>query len=168
MYALLGRLVSGLNICASALTLIIAVIIGVDVLGRVALHRPLYGVPEITKLSIVCIVWLQLAYTLHVRKHLRADTFLGALPRGWRRALLALNALCGAFVFAVIAYYGFSELSTTWTNGVFEGEEPVRIPVWPVWLILVGGAALTAVEYGMQALQAAGIGRFHDDIRPSE
>ncbi|MGE5145715.1 MAG: TRAP transporter small permease [Candidatus Eiseniibacteriota bacterium] len=168
MYALLGRLVSGLNVCASLLTLAIAVSIGADVLGRVLFRHPLYGIPEITKLSIVAIVWLQMAYTLHVRKHLRSDTLLGAFPSGWRRGVMLVNAGAGAFVFGVIAYYGWPALTSAWLNGVFEGEEPVRIPVWPVWAVLVGGAGLTAIEYGAQALQALGIGEYRDDAGPAD
>src|SRR5690606_40377074 len=117
---------STLNFSASILMLVIMIIIGVDVFGRALFSQPLHGVPEITKLSIVCLVWLQMAHTLHIRKHLRADTLVGMMPTGGRRVVMLANAICGAFVFAVIAVYGYFELARAWSAGTFEGDDPVR------------------------------------------
>jgi TRAP-type C4-dicarboxylate transport system permease small subunit len=168
MYASLGRLLAALNIAASFLTLGLILLIGVDVFGRWLAGYPLQGVPEIAKLAIVCIVWLQMGYTLHIRKHLRADTLLQVMPLGGRRTVAALNALGGLFIFAVIAYAGYWELLRSWTGGIFEGEHPVRVPVWPVWLVITLGAALTAIEYAVQFSQAAGFGTYRDDSGGSE
>lgn len=163
MYATFGRALSYLNIAASLLTVGLLLLIGVDVFGRWLFRHPIQGVPEITKLGIVAIVWLQMSYTLHIRKQLRADSLLHFMPAGGKRTIAFLNALLGVFVFGVVAYAGYFELVRSWTNGVFEGEHPVRIPVWPVWGLLVLGAALTAVEYALQGFQAAGFGTFIDD-----
>jgi TRAP-type C4-dicarboxylate transport system permease small subunit len=163
MHRALGHVLSGLNILAGLLTVALMLLIGTDVLGRWLLGRPVQGVPELTKLGIVVIVWLQMGYTLHIRKHLRTDSLLQLMPRGGKRAVALVNAVCGAFIFGVIAYAGWFELVRSWTAGTFEGEEPMRVPVWPIWLTLVAGAALTAVEYAIQGLQAAGLGRFTDD-----
>lgn len=163
MYASLGRLLAALNIAASFLTMGLMLLIGVDVFGRWLAGRPLQGVPEIAKLAIVCIVWLQMGYTLHIRKHLRADTLLQIMPPAGKRTVAALNALGGVFIFAVVAYAGYWELLRSWTSGIFEGEHPVRVPVWPVWLVITVGAALTAVEYAVQLAQAVGVGTYRDD-----
>ncbi|MBO0765303.1 MAG: TRAP transporter small permease [Hyphomicrobiaceae bacterium] len=163
MYRAFGHVLSALNICAGVLTLALMLLIGTDVFGRWLAGRPLQGVPELTKLGIVAIVWLQMAYTLHARKHLRADSLLNLMPRGGKRTVALLNAAFGAFIFGVIAYAGYFQLVDSWIGGTFEGEEPIRVPVWPVWLVLTAGAGLTAAEYAIQSLQAAGLGRFRDD-----
>ena len=49
-----------------------------------------------------------------------------------------------------------------WRIGAFEGERPVRVPTWPIWAIVVLGAALTALEYAGQAVQTV-LGQ-HDDV----
>lgn len=164
MYKALGRLLSAMNLCASLLTLLMMAFIGADVAGRAFFGAPVYGVPELTKLGVVCIVWLQMTYTLHARKHLRAETFLMAMPRPAQRTIAFANAVLGALVFAVIAYTASSELSRSWINGTFEGEHPMRIPVWPVWLVLVIGAGMTALEYAVQAGQAVGLGTYRDTL----
>jgi len=163
IYRSFGRLLSGLNIAGSVLTLGLLVLIGIDVFGRWLFGRPLRGVPELAKLGIVAIVWLEFGYPLHIRKHLRADSLLHFMPRAGKRTVALLNAVLGAFILGAVAYAGYFEFIRSWTNGVFEGEHPVRIPVWPVWGLLVVGAALTALEYAIQAFQAAGFGTFKDD-----
>jgi TRAP-type C4-dicarboxylate transport system permease small subunit len=168
MYLAFGRVLSALNILAGLLTVGLMGLIGTDVLGRWLLGRPIQGVAELTKLGIVAIVWAQMAYTLHTRKHLRADSLLRLMPSGGKRTVALINAVCGTFVFGVIAYAGYFELVRSWTNGTFEGEHPMRVPVWPIWLLLVLGAALTAAEYVVQGMQAAGLGRFTDDGEAGE
>lgn len=161
MNQLFGRLLSALNIVASLLICTIMLIITTDVVGRALFRFPLYGVPEMTKLSIICIVWLQMAYTLRQRQHLRSNLILGVLPRIGQQGVLLLNALVGVDIFTLIAYYSYPELLRAWRTGAFEGEHPVRIPVWPIWATVVIGSALTALEYVIQAVQTL-LGRGED------
>lgn len=128
-------------------------IITADVVGRAFFSYPLYGIPEITKLSIICIVWLQMAYALRERQHLRSTLLLSAMPSMASRTVVLLNCLLGATMMVLIAYYSFPELLRAWRTNVFEGEHPVRIPVWPIWAIVVGGSALTALEYMLQLVE---------------
>ena len=135
----------GCNTLASVWVLFIVGLISADVIGRAAFNSPLPGVPEIVRFSIVGMVWLQMAYTLRSGNHLRTD----AVPRphaarSRQRAVLIANSLVGIGLFVLIAWLGWIEMAKSFEIGAFEGEHPVRIPVWPVWAILVGGAALTA------------------------
>lgn len=153
MVQLFGRLLSALNLIASLLICAIMLIITVDVIGRAFFRFPLYGVPEITAMSVICIVWLQMAYTLRQRQHLRSNLILAALPRMGQRTILLLNALIGVGIFSLIAIYAYPELLRAWRTGAFEGEYPARIPVWPIWGTVVLGAALTALEYAVHVVQ---------------
>lgn len=168
MYRAFGRLLVLANLCAAALTLVMMFAIGLDVAGRVLFRSPLYGIPELTKVGIVCIVWLQIGYTLNVRKHLRAESILFVLRPGLRRVIVALNAIMGFTMFAVIAYAAWKQFGQAWANGTFEGEVPVRIQVWPVWLTIAVGSLLTGIEYLYQFGQALGFGTYTDeaDIAP--
>jgi TRAP-type C4-dicarboxylate transport system permease small subunit len=154
MWALLGKLLAFLNLIAALLIVAIMFLITTDVIGRAFFAYPLYGVPEITKLSIICMVWLQMAYTLRVRQHLRSTLIVGALPIIPRRAVLLLNCVAGSILMAIIAYYAYPELVRSYRLGYFEGEHPVRVPTWPIWAIVVLGSALTAIEYVIQGYQA--------------
>jgi len=156
--ALYHRFLSTLNFTASILIVAIMLVITTDVAGRAFFGRPLYGVPELTKFSVVCMVWLQMAYTLRTGKHLRSTLLLNMMGGPGRRVVLVVNCILGAVLMGMIAYYSYPEMLRAWRIGAFEGEHPVRIPTWPIWAIVVGGSALTAIEYPWQAVSLA-IGR---------
>jgi TRAP-type C4-dicarboxylate transport system permease small subunit len=120
-------------------------------------------VPEIVRFSIVGMVWLQMAYTLRSGNHLRTALALGRMPRLAQRAVLIANSLVGIGLFVMIAWLGWIETAKSFEIGAFEGEHPVRIPVWPIWAILVGGAVLTALQFALDAWRYLTVGP-----RPSE
>ena len=146
-------LLAGSNALASVWVLLIVALVSADVIGRAAFNAPLPGVPEVVRFSIVGMVWLQMAYALRSGNHLRTTLLLGRMPPFAQRAVLVANALVGIGLFVLIAWLGAIELAKSWEIGAFEGEHPVRIPVWPVWAILVGGAALTAVQFALDAVR---------------
>jgi TRAP-type C4-dicarboxylate transport system permease small subunit len=140
-------LMAGMNALGTAWICIITVIICSDILGRLLFNYPLIGVPEIVKVSVVALVWLQMAHTLRIGGHIRSDVILDRLsPRG--RALVnVVAALLGTFVFGFIAIAGWPNMIEGWRIGEFEGELPVRVPTYPVRTILILGAALTCFEF---------------------
>lgn len=153
MWTLLGRLEAIMNTVAALLILGIMMLISVDVIGRALFSYPLYGVPEITKFSIVCMVWLQMAYTLRRRQHLRSTLIFLALPQIPRRIINVASHLTGAVLMGTIAYNSYPEMISAYTFGEFEGEHPVRVPVWPIWAIIILGTTTTAIEFTGQAIQ---------------
>jgi TRAP-type C4-dicarboxylate transport system permease small subunit len=153
MSRLYDRLLQGLNALASLWVLFLVGLISTDVIGRAFFKAPLPGVPEIVKFSIVGMVWLWMAYALRSGAHLRTNLLLGRLPAVPQRIVLAVNAAIGVCLFAMIAWLGSIEMAKSYEYGAFEGEDPVRIPVWPIWGLLVLGAALTAVQYAIDTLR---------------
>lgn len=150
-----GFVLSGLNALASLCVVVLMLFIAVDVLSRALFAAPIAGVVELAEMSIVAIVWMQFAYTLRSNQHLRSNLLFGRLPRGARRAIYFCNCLLGVAVFGMIAWFGFHNAVETYNSGVFEGEHPMRIPVWPVWAILTLGAGLMTLEYLRQAISTA-------------
>lgn len=145
---------AGMNLVASLMVAALMLLITADVCSRLVLGIPFFGVPEIVKLSLVAMLWLQTAYTLRQRNHLRSTLILQRLPVGGQRAVLFLNCAAGAALMALIAYFGADEMARAWRIGAFEGEHPVRVPVWPIWATVVAGAALSCLEYHLQAIRA--------------
>ena len=85
------------------------------------------------------------------------------MPPLAQRAVLIANSLVGVGLFVLITWLGWIEMAKSYDIGAFEGEHPVRIPIWPVWGILVGGAALTALQFALDAVRYV-----HKGPRPSE
>ena len=136
-----------MNALGTAWIGVITVIVCADILGRLLFNYPLIGVPEIVKVSVVAIVWLQMAHTLRIGGHIRSDVILDRLPPRGKALVNVIAAVLGAFVFGFLVYGGWPNMIEGWRIGEFEGELPVRVPTYPVRTIMILGAALTCFEF---------------------
>ena len=144
---LLHGLMASLNIVGAVWVLLIMLLISVDVIGRAFFNSPLFGVPEIVKISVVGLVWCQMAHTLKIGAHLRSTILVDRMPPALRRAVEIVSCLMGAIIFALIVYSGWDTMLESWRIGEFEGEEPVRVPTAPIRSLVLIGAALTAIQF---------------------
>ncbi|MDH4175725.1 MAG: TRAP transporter small permease [Betaproteobacteria bacterium] len=145
---------AGLNAIGSVWVAAITVLICADILGRVLFKFPLVGVPEIVKVSIVAIVWLQIPHTLKTGGHLRSDVVLRFLSGRTRAALDVFAYGLGAVIFGLLVYSGWDTMIQAWQMGEFEGELPVRVPTYPLRSIVLLGAALAALQYLLMTAEA--------------
>jgi TRAP-type mannitol/chloroaromatic compound transport system permease small subunit len=135
------------NAIGTAWVALITVLISCDIVGRVAFNSPITGVPEIVKVSIVAIAWMQMAHTLKVGGHLRSEIILDRLPSKGKAIVNLLAYTMGAFIFAMVIFSGWGNMIESWRIGEFEGELPVRVPTYPVRTLLLLGAALTSIQF---------------------
>jgi TRAP-type mannitol/chloroaromatic compound transport system permease small subunit len=144
-------LLSGLNSVGTLWIFVLMLAVNADVAGRTILNAPLPGVPEFGRLSIVGIIFLQLAHTLRSGRMTRADGLLRMAQRRWPRFAAGVEAvfsLAGAVVFAVLVYGSYRPLLRSWASGEYAGVEGyVTFPTWPVRLIIVVGCALAAIQF---------------------
>ncbi|MDH3319891.1 MAG: TRAP transporter small permease [Betaproteobacteria bacterium] len=145
---------AGLNAIGSVWVAAITVLVCADILGRLLFQYPLVGVPEIVKVSIVAIVWLQIPHTLKTGGHLRSDIVLRFLSGRSRAAVDLFAYVLGALVFGLLVYSGWDTMIQAWELGEFEGELPVRVPTYPLRSIVLLGAALTALQFLLMAAEA--------------
>ncbi|WP_207480794.1 TRAP transporter small permease subunit [Arenibaculum pallidiluteum] len=136
------------------------VMIVADVLGRNFLNSPITGVAEIAGRLVVAIVFLQIASAIASDRMTRADfliRIIGDRAPAFAAFLEKLFALCGAVVFALIAYASWPDLVSSWTTNDFFGVQGIfTIPTWPFRAIVVVGAVAAAIAY---LLSIAGVGR---------
>lgn len=145
--AIFHRLLSALNLLGAVWVVLIMLLITADVIGRAFFDSPLFGVPEIVKISVVGLVWCMMPHTLKIGAHLRSTILLDRMPAGAQRAVEVLSCLLGVAIFALIVYSGWDHMIEAWKVGEFEGEDPVRVPTYPVRSLVVLGAALTAAQF---------------------
>jgi TRAP-type C4-dicarboxylate transport system permease small subunit len=117
------------------------------VVGRAFFNSPLFGVPEIVKISVVGLVWCQMAHTLKIGAHLRSTILLDRMPPAARRAIEIVSCILGLITFALIVYSGWDTMIEAWRIGEFEGEDPVRVPTSPIRTLVLLGAGLTAIQF---------------------
>lgn len=127
-----------------------------DVIGRNLFNTPIRGVIEIVTLSIVSIVFIQLADTLRTGKFTRADAILGALllrRPAIGRFLQALFHLAGAALLTIMSVASWSLLVESWQNGEYLGAiGDFQAPVWIMRAVIVFGSACTAITFFLLAL----------------
>jgi TRAP-type mannitol/chloroaromatic compound transport system permease small subunit len=153
-----GRLVDGMNGVGSALIFAIMFLICADVLARDLFNQPIDGVAELVAMSIIAIVFLQLASTLRHGRMSRADLFIDPFKARHPApgfALQALFDLAGVATCVIIAWASWPVFVRAWTDSEFIGVQGVfTAPTWPVKALVVAGSAIAAIQYLLLALRS--------------
>ncbi len=153
---LLDAATSAMNAVGTAWILALMLLINADVVGRGAFGNPINGVPEMVSLSILGIVFLQLANTLSVGRLTRSDAILGAVRRRLPRLADGIDAAfhaTGAVMMGIVLTSAWSIYERSVARGEFVGAVGnFTAPTWPINLIVVVGGAAMLLTFAMRAL----------------
>jgi TRAP-type C4-dicarboxylate transport system permease small subunit len=156
-----------LNVAGTLLILLMAIAVNFDIVGRDFFNRPIPGVNEFIGLSIVAVVFLQMANTLQEDRHISNDIFIRLIAVSHPRLSAGIYCafhLIGALLMAVIVVYVWPIVLENYRGGYYAGTAGViEIPIWPFMAVIVVGAAATAVQFLIDgwrlAMRAAALGR---------
>jgi TRAP-type C4-dicarboxylate transport system permease small subunit len=159
-----GTLTRILNVLGTLLILAMALAVNADITGRNAFNHPLPGVLEFIGLSIVAIVFLQMANTLREDRHVSNDILMRLVTIARPRLAAGINALfylIGAVLMVLVVWFVWPILVDNYRGGFYRGTANViEIPIWPFIVAIVLGAAVTAIQFLLFAwwalLKAAG------------
>lgn len=130
---------------------VLLVIINLDIGGRTLFNYPLRGVPEIVSMSIVALVFIQIAHTTAVGRLTRSEVFLGWLLRRFPRTghlVEGVYHLVGAALFAILFWASTPMLIKAWKINEYVGAEgDFKAPIWPVKLIIIIGCAAACIQF---------------------
>lgn len=150
------RLFSAMNAMGTIWILGLMVLINLDVIGRNLMNAPVRGVTEMVSLSIVGIVFLQLADTLRSGRFTRAEVLLEYLRRKNPQVCDAVQAvfhLTGLALMVVILLASWTPLADAVRIREYIGAVgDFQIPVWPVRLITLLGLLATALCFCLLAI----------------
>ena len=154
------KFVSSLNALATFWIFAIMVLITCDVVGRGLFNHPLTGTPEFVKVSLVGIVFLQIPHTFWNNRHIRS-TIIQMRVRPLTRTILdaAANVLGGA-VFLGVFMASWTRALTAFRIKEFEGEV-VRIPVYPIRIIILVGSAVAVLLFCARLIDNIRVARRH-------
>lgn len=144
---LLKKLNRALMVFAAFWAFLLAVSIGIDVAGRETINQPLTGTYELITNSVAMIAFLQVAYAVQSRSMLRADFLLHLFPDALKRVLDAIGYGAGAVIFGLIVYGCYDPLVTAIARGEYEGDGALRVPVWPIYSVIILGSLLACLSY---------------------
>ena len=143
--------VAGLNSVGTVLIFALVVMINLDVFSRFLFNAPIDGVTELVELSIVAIVFLQLADAVRNGRLTRSEGLYSRLQEKYPRLANGLGIffdLGGAVFFVTIIMGGIPRLVDAWQRDYFAGNRGIFVvPVWPVRLVLVIGALTVVIVF---------------------
>lgn len=146
-----GVVTQALNVAGTVLILVMVIAVNADVIGRDFFNHPIPGVIEFTGLSIVTVVFLQLANTLREGRHVSNDLLTQLIVRSHPRLVFLLYALfnlIGAVLMALIVFYMWPLLERNYQGGFYAGTAGViEIPIWPFMATVVIGATATCIQF---------------------
>lgn len=148
-----------LNVAGTLLIVAVMLLVNGDVIGRGAFDAPVSGVPEMVSMSIVAIVFLQIAQTFRMGRLTRTELLLGGLERRHPRTRQGVEVIFSlaaiALVWQIIAA-SWPLFRKAWERGTYEGTIGDFIaPVWPVKLIIVIGCVALLVQLVLHGVGAA-------------
>ncbi len=89
---------------AAACLMGMAVLTGVDVVGRAAFNKPLFGTEEMVGMLAVLVVGLSLPYTHSQGSHIGVELVVSRLPRRIRRRVALVTEGLSTLLFVVVAW----------------------------------------------------------------
>ncbi len=147
---------SVMNSIGTVWVFVLLIIINLDIGGRAIFNHPIRGVPEIVSMSIVGLVFMQIAHTTHVGRLTRSEVILGFLDRRVPRVssfLQGLYELVGAALFVILFRASYPMFIKAWQIGEYVGAEgDFKAPVWPVKLIILIGCVAAGIEFLLLAI----------------
>jgi TRAP-type C4-dicarboxylate transport system permease small subunit len=147
MLSVLVRFARSIHLISAFWVLLLAGVILVDVIGRAGFNRPFLGASEIIKNSVVSIALLQLPLAILMDSMLRTTVLTDRFGPFGQRILRTLCGVLGCAIFLLIAWAGWQPALSAFAVGEYEGEGALRVPTWPVRILLVATCLLSAVCY---------------------
>ena len=156
---LLGIVIAASNCLGSVWIFVVMMGIVADIVGRKLFNAPISGTTELVTMSVVALLYLQLAYTLRAGSMTRSDAVLGRLIARRPKighGLAIVFACAGAALMAAIMMRAWPKWVKAYDNDFYVGIIGVfSFPNWPMLLIVFTGCALTALQFLLLAAESA-------------
>ena len=136
-----------MHILSSVWVFILAVVILIDVFGRILFSQPLPGTKEILQSSVIAVTFLQIPLAIYSGSMLRTTLVHDLMPAFVKKLLRTFAYALGFMLFAAIGYASFPEAVDAMRIGEYEGEGALRIYTWPIRFLIVVTAIFAAIAY---------------------
>lgn len=152
------RVVIGMNALGSVWILFLILLVTTDALSRSFFTRPIAGVTEMVEISIIGIVFLQLADAIRTGRLTRADSFLTLLRVRHGRIAHGMESFFFLFgaVYMALGLWGSVPLLTEAIerNSYFGNQGVFTVIVWPIKAVLSLGLFICLIEFLRQAARS--------------
>lgn len=144
-------IVGGMNAAGSCWIVVLMLMINAEAIGRSAFNSPIIGVIELIQISIVGIVFMQLADSLRRGVLTRSDGLFNQVMARHPRAGHAMGVftyLLGAIFMLLIFYGSFPLLIEAWKEDHYIGVEGMfTAPLWPIGTVVNVAVCVTTIQF---------------------
>lgn len=155
---MIDHVTMALNVVGTLLIIAIMVLVNADVIGRGMFNLPISGVPEMVSMSIVAIVFLQVAQTFRMGRLTRTEALLGSIEKRSPRLRAAIEFVFCAGAIALMLQLleaSWPLFVKSWERNTYEGTiGDFTAPIWPVKLIILIGCTALLVQLAISGLAA--------------
>jgi TRAP-type C4-dicarboxylate transport system permease small subunit len=148
------KFAAGSNIVGTLWILVIMFVMTGDVFGRLLFNSPIAGTPEIVRVSLVGILFLQLADTFWTGRLVRCDICTERLSSRGRIFIDMVSYFLGAVIFIILFIASVPATIQVWKLLEYEGEGALRVPIYPIRTLILIGSALTAILFVFRQVQS--------------
>lgn len=133
---------------AGVVLILLMLLTTADVVGRYFFNAPLGGVFDLTHFAVAIMTYLGLAYCGFRGAHVVIELLYDRLPPGGRRVLRRVGNLAGCVLFGVISWQ--TAVQAVFVRDMGEASQMMAIPLFPLYCVVVFGAALFAWVMGLR------------------
>jgi len=150
--------VDGLAAVGTLLIGVLMFIICADVIARNLIGSSLPLISELGALTLVMIVYLQLATTIRADRLARTEIFFTGFRAKYPRAGALLSAVfdaVGALMIGSIAWSTIRILGKDYESGEYIGVTGIAtLPTWPFRVLILIGVTVAAIEFVLRVIQS--------------
>ncbi len=163
------KIIAALNAIGTGWIFVMMSLIVADVFMRFVFNSPIRGVPLIITMSIIAIVFLQLADALRAGRLTRSDMLISSLITNRPKlgySLQGIFHLAGVFIMSVLLWYSVPFFLKAWRLNSYDGTDgEFTLPEWPVKAVIVIGAIVCALQFFRHLLRDIDALRAHGKMR---
>ena len=131
-----------------------------DIIGRDFFDKPITGVMELNQLLLTTTVFLGLAYTQHLRAHVRIEALVSRFPVRTQQVLDLLLLFFNLVIFSIVLWGASEEVVSSWKKMEYEFGA-AAFPLYPAKTVLPLGILLYCLMVVTQITQRIGELRRH-------
>lgn len=125
---------------------LLMLLISIDVFCRVFLNSPLRGIPEISMNSVASIAFLMLPWAIYEGSNVRSTVLLDKFPESKKWIIDIPSLIIGSILFLGIIVSGWKPMIMAIRILEYEGEGALRVPTYPVRIIIVIASFLSFLQ----------------------
>ena len=152
--AFISKICGSMSYGASAMILVVMVIVCSDVFMRGVFNTPIIGVVEIIRMALPVIAFFMFPWATHLIRHVRSLMLYTHMPPRARLIIDVAAYSAGVCMFILVVYASWPDLFRSISLKEFEGDGALRVVTWPTRALIIFSSVMIAWQMARCAVLA--------------